>query len=269
MIDETLFSPDAPMNVGRRFTHDCTNKSDKRLIITRIPQGWKYYCHGCHEKGVRFTRELSPSEWKAWQSASTQVVQEHTSVYKVELPHGFTRDIPAIGLAWLYKYDLSDEEIGYYGFGYSPRLNRVILPVYRGNDLVYWQGRNLGEVTDRNPKYMNVKALGRRDIYFEAPGIPERLTNACVVVEDIISSVKVGRQLDCFGLLYAYVPDDLIRQLSSAYEKVILWLDPDKFMRMMKQVTRYRTLGMNVVMVQSNHDPKFYTDDEISEKLEV
>ena len=269
MIDESLFNPGAPLNVGRRFTHDCSNKLDKCLIVTRISQGFKYYCHRCKEKGVRFTKELSPSEWKAWQNASKKVVPEHTAVYKVELPHGFTRDIPATGLGWLYEYDLSDEEIGYYGFGYSPLLNRVILPVYRGNDLVYWQGRNLGEVTDRNPKYMNVKAFGRKDVYFEAPGIPERLTNACVVVEDILSAVKVGRQLDCFGLLYAYIPDTLIRQLSYAYDKVILWLDPDKAMRMLRKVLGYRAMGMNVVMVESGQDPKFYTDDEISEKLEV
>ncbi len=89
------------------------------------------------------------------------------------------------------------------------------------------------------------------------------------MVEDILSAIRVGNHLPTLGLLYAYIPNDLIYALTQAYDKIILWLDPDKHGRMMGRVKLYRTMGLNVVMSRSNKDPKFYTDTEIMDKLEV
>lgn len=270
MIPEELFRLDAPLHVGYRHQHDCPVNpgKDRCLIITRVPRGWKYYCHRCGAKGVRYTDGLSPDQFLKWQESVKRDVKENNAVAKVELPHKFTTDIPAHGLAWLYKYDLHDPEIAYYNIGYSPLLDRVITPVYRDGQLVYWQGRNLGKITDTNPKYMNVKAMGRKDIYFEVSD-RDNPTDDVVLVEDVISTIRVGRHIDTFGLLYAYIPTTLIMYLFTQYDRVILWLDPDKLNRMVRQVNRFRSFGMNVVMIRADQDPKFYSDEEITEKLEV
>ena len=111
MIPEICFNPTAPMNQGVRWRHDCSTKSDLPLIVTRVPQGWKFYCHRCKEKGTKRTDLLSPAEFRLWQSSQNQPVQENRTVEKVELPAGFTRKIPDQGLAWLYSYDLTDDDI--------------------------------------------------------------------------------------------------------------------------------------------------------------
>jgi hypothetical protein len=267
MIDDKYFSSDMQQHRGYRYEHDCPTGAgrDRPLVVTRIATGWKWFCHRCGEKGIKWAKGLSPKEWLKFNKA--REVAENNVVAKVKLPHGMTKEIPAAGLAWLYKYGLNDDDISYYGIEYSDTLNRVVLPVYDGNmKLVYYQARNLGEVTDKSPKYMNVKARGRKDIYFEvAP--PERKTESVVVVEDILSGIRVGKQMDTYGLLNAYIPDDLIFGLAKVYPETILWLDPDKWDRMLKRTRRFRSLGLNVKMVRVNQDPKYYTDDEIGEIL--
>jgi hypothetical protein len=271
MIPEIVFNPTAPMHQGIRWAHDCSNKSDLPLIVTRVPSGWKFYCHRCGEKGGRSTFNLSPSEYKQWQSSRNELVQENRTVKDIELPAGFTRTIPDIGLAWLYSYDLTDEDINGFGIGYSPVLNRVIMPVYNdNNELVYWQGRGLRPpyIPGKNPKYMNIKAAGRDNIYFKAQWSEEE-TETVVMVEDIISTIRVSHVMDTYGLLYAYIPDSLVMELASKYESIIFWLDPDKWNRMLGRVKRWRSFGINVRSIRSDQDPKFYTDDEIVDHLEV
>lgn len=113
---------------------------------------------------------------------------------------------------------------------------------------------------------MNVKARGRQDIYFKVTP-PERKTDKVVIVEDILSGIRVGKIKDSYGLLNAYIPDDLIFGLAKVYPLIVLWLDPDKWDRMLKRTKRFRSLGLNVKMVRVNQDPKFYTDDEIGQTI--
>jgi DNA primase len=267
MIDDKFFSMDMQQHRGYRFEHDCPTGAgrDRPLVVTRIDTGWKWFCHRCGEKGVKWAKGLSPKEWLKFNKA--REVQENSVVSKVHWPHGMTSEIPAVGLAWLYKYGITDTDIDTFGIGYSTTLNRVVLPVHDDNgELVYYQARNLGEVTDKSPKYMNVKARNRTDIYFKISN-PDMAQEQVVIVEDILSAIRVGKQFDSRGLLNAYIPDDLIFALAKVYPETILWLDPDKWDRMLNRTRRFRSLGLNVKMVRVNQDPKFYTDVEIGEIL--
>jgi DNA primase len=268
MIDDKHFSNDMRKHVGYRFEHDCPTGAgrDRPLVVTRIETGWKWFCHRCGEKGVKWAKGLSPKEWLKFNKA--REVQENTTVSKVTLPHGWTKHIPAVGLAWLYKYGLNDDDIAYYGIGYSTTLNRVVLPVYDDlGKLLYYQARNLGAITEKSPKYMNVKARGRKDIYFKVMDHDFHNRKRVILVEDILSGIRVGKQEDVVALLNAYIPDDLIFDLSKHYKTIILWLDPDKWDRMLSRTRRFRSLGLNVKMIRVNQDPKYYTNEEIRQTL--
>ena len=114
---------------------------------------------------------------------------------------------------------------------------------------------------------MNVKAKGRDDVFFWV--LNDRFYHQILLVEDILSAIKVGRKSDCVALLYAYIPDKLVMNLAEQYEEIVFWLDPDKWNRMLGRVNRWRSFGVNVRCIRSNQDPKYYNDDEIIEKLEV
>ncbi len=79
--------------------------------------------------------------------------------------------------------------------------------------------------------------------------------------------IRVGCPLEYVALLYAYVPDPLVLNLSKHYQDILLWLDPDKWDRMLRRVNRYQSLGINVRCIRANQDPKFYSLDEIEEKI--
>jgi hypothetical protein len=54
---------------------------------------------------------------------------------------------------------------------------------------------------ETNPKYINVKARGRDDVYFWAVNYHNE-SDMIVLVEDIISAVRVSKVRDSVGLLY-------------------------------------------------------------------
>ena len=263
-LPDEFFDIEAPMFVGKRFVHPgCSDGKDRALVVTRTEYGWKWYCHRCCQGGTYTTSSLSPKQYLRWQETSE--IKPDNTVEDVVLPPDFSSEIPPDGLTWLYQYGIDNRDILEYKFGYSRTLHRVILPVYKLGELVYFQARTLGRVDRKtNPKYLNVKAAGRKDIYFD----PGRSTNdKIVLVEDIISTIKVNRVVDAMGLLYAYIPEDLIMRLKPYYKEIVLWLDRDKWTRMTKKVFRLRQLNVNVRMILSEKDPKFYTEDEIVERI--
>jgi 5S rRNA maturation endonuclease (ribonuclease M5) len=132
--------------------------------------------------------------------------------------------------------------------------------VYQKDELVFWQGRLLRDPSPGHPKYSNQFQAGRLGVYFTVEDIKgERV----VVVEDILSAIRVGKVCDCYALLSAHVSDAMIFALKAKYKEVMLWLDPDKAEKMTKWVMRYRSFGVNVRSIKTNRDPKFYNEDSL------
>ena len=263
-IPEEFFDPEAPMGLGQRHRHPgCCDGKDRALVITRFDRGWLWKCHRCQEKGVKWLEGISPSRYVKWQQSIN--VKPVVTAKDIELPLDFTYDIPSKGMGWLYSNNLTDSDIKKWQIGYSPTLGRVILPVYQQDELVYWQGRFLGTPDKvKNPKYTNVFKQGRDSIYFWNL---EADTKEIVMVEDIISAINVGHICNTVGLLYAYVPDDLVMKLSVRYSPVIMWLDWDKNNRVLGRLKRYRSMGINVKAIMTRLDPKTYDDDYIHDQI--
>ncbi len=86
-------------------------------------------------------------------------------------------------------------------------------------------------------------------------------------MEDILSAIKVGHTCNAVGLLYAYVPDDLVLKLATNYREIILWLDWDKNDRVIDKVKRFKAFGINCRSVMTRLDPKQYDDGFIYNKI--
>jgi DNA primase len=186
------------------------------------------------------------------------------------LPHDCTPDISARGLVWLFRSGITTEEIEAYRICYSPSLNRVILPVYdRSGALIYWQGRYLGDAkADGERKYTNQWQASRELTYFMTE--THRLDRTIVLVEDILSAIKVGRVTNSVALLFATIPSRLVRLLvEDGYRRIVLWLDPDKAEYTARQLMRLRSFNYPVRRVYSPRDPKCYSDWEIREFLKI
>lgn len=264
---EKFLNLNAPMDVAIRQPYCPFCEPDKvtshGFVVTRRRNGFSMWCHRCHTKywipikspsSSAILNELHKRAADTKQSAS--VVTR-----KVTLPSDFTTDIPASGLLWLRTYGVGEDEIRKYRFGYSPRLDRLILPVFRDGELVFWQGRNLSSDTTR-PKYMNVRSQ-RSDIVL----FVNNHTSKVVLVEDILSCLAVARAgVSAVALLGSYVKMDLLRDVlvDTDIECIKVWLDPDKRQEACKYAKQLRALGYSASpVILAEQDPKTYKPLEV------
>lgn len=261
---EEYFDTEAPLYVPMRFLHDCSKGKDPCLIVTRHPTHWKYFCHRCGLKGMRKVDNLPPGEVvKLWNANRIYKNKPEQETPDVRLPGDFTNDIVMYtpkGYAWLLQYGITDEEISLYNIGYSPYYKRIIFPVYQEDELVYWQGRLING-DDEGPKWLNIKKKGRENIYFYAPCLADKKIGGVVLVEDIVSAIKIARVAESIALLGSYIPDKLLLSLKDRI--VFIWLDEDKRLSAMKNVLRFNSVGIKVKLRVTKKDPKCYEEEGI------
>jgi hypothetical protein len=88
------------------------------------------------------------------------------------------------------------------------------------------------------------------------------------LVEDIVSAIKVSRHARAIALLGSYVREELVLWLQQVKKvrpnvKILLWLDPDKYSESHRISARLRGLGLPVVTVATDQDPKEESDATI------
>jgi len=262
--DESCFDPNTPLDLPVRYVHEgCSKGGDKTLVVTRVPTGWVYDCHRCKMHGIKNLGGASAGTVAKF--ATDALSPPAPFVTEVKLP---TRTEPELLIqtlaeAWLAKAGMTEKDFNDYQLYYSG--NRLVFPIYRCNtsEPIFWQSRGFlpGE-----EKWLNQKLHGRGDIFFE----PLQQPGTCyvVLVEDMISAIKVGRVANCIGLLGSYIPDKLILDLDKVYKRIIIWLDSDKLgYAFLRRVERYQQFGLNVSGIYTKQDPKWYSESEISNRV--
>ncbi len=202
------------------------------------------YCFSCHKKWIDKPRK----------SLQTKLETELPLV--LQIPEDtITTGLPDKAKLWLYKYHMTQELWEKYHIGYSAAFDRVILPVYGSEweGLVYYQARALFKTKQ---KYLN-------------PSVPKRLFYSkleqsalfIVLVEDIISAIRVGETCYAIALLGKTLP---VKDLTFlAKKQIFIWLDKDAYAEAIKLQKRLTQLGCNVKIISTTNDPKCYTDAEI------
>ena len=263
---EKYFDVGSILYYPERHHCKCSEGKDPCLIVTRFTTHWKFYCHRCGMSGIKKIGDLPPEEVvKLWHSNRISKDRGRQVVKQMRLPEDVTNDIHTYAMSeylWLQTAGITDEEIVKYNICYSPYFERVIFPVYdRDDKLIYWQGR---KVVGDGPKWLNVKLMGREDIYFEVDHqirYPKGKAVGVVIVEDIISAIIVGRTCSSLALLGSYIPDSLILYLKDRV--VYIWLDKDKQGDAVKHFMRLQSHGIKAKLRVTKRDPKHYSEDDI------
>ena len=86
-----------------------------------------------------------------------------------------------------------------------------------------------------------------------------------MIVEDILSAIKVGRVSNSISLLGAYIQDSLA--LSLRGYTIYIWLDSNKYTESLKYLRRFRSFGIDCRIIHTDKDPKCYDTLEIEERL--
>lgn len=160
-----------------------------------------------------------------------------------------TNDIPQEAMQWLLKYNITEKEIKKYKISWSP-LKILVLIISKS----YWQGRNFGF---GNQKY---KSNGIKPLKKYGSG------NTLVLVEDVLSAIKIARTEDYSGvpLLGSSLSKEHELRLIKNYDTIYVWLDRDKAKNAVKIKNRLRELGITSKAIITPLDPKEYNETEIN-----
>lgn len=147
-------------------------------------------------------------------------------------------------LEWLNSYDLTEQEKML--FKYDRNHSHLC---YEDGDFL--NARNFGE----GPKYLS-EGLKPYSILGEGTTL--------VLVEDIISAIKVSRVTACMCLFGSSIPLD---RVPLEYKRLIIWLDADKTLESFKYCMKFRELGISCGILQTNQDPKCYCTEFIQKHI--
>ncbi len=171
-------------------------------------------------------------------------------------------------LKWLRGYHVTDDLIYKYSIA-ETKDNSIITPVISPNDgkVVMYQRRWF------DPR--RIMTYGNKQ-----PFIVSSLGNfkTLVIVEDFISSIRVGEIVDCYCMFGTSIHYQRLSDLVKTYDTIIIWADGDGpgqraaiklselLNKLIYQETRKRSFALLkkiVRNVSTEYDPKCYTNTEI------
>jgi Zn ribbon nucleic-acid-binding protein len=176
---------------------------------------------------------------------------------KYALPSDCSDYIPAVALAWLDKYEISQEDILEHKFKWSDSKELLIFPIYREDyNLVMWQGRYFGQ-NKRHPKYIT---RGQRQEVLHILGIDKG--NRLVFTEDLISAIKISKIAPAMPLWGSHISATLLSRIYKIFPKTAIWLDSDKY----KEAIKFQMIASqfgDCRLMYSTNDPKCYSIYEL------
>jgi hypothetical protein len=169
-------------------------------------------------------------------------------------------------LDWVHQYDLFVPDLLKHNVRWSPRREQLLYIFYgEPNEVVLWQARNFKFGTKHKDRFYTAGTPEK----VIATYTPEQGENeTAVIVEDCISAIKLSKSgrtgIPCFG---SAMSDGKIARLCKMYEKIFVWLDPDKFKEATKISKKIQMLGSNSRVIHTQYDPKEYSIIEINARL--
>jgi hypothetical protein len=189
----------------------------------------------------------------------------------LSLPDDSTLSLPPCAYNWLTKYitgkEIRDNRFVWSDkgipFGTNMYSECLIMPVYDpyGNLLLY-QARHFGG-DDSLPKYFT---KGRPDEVLHILGKNE---GPVVLVEDLISAIKVSRVQRSMPLFGSNLSLSTCGRLATITDSLIIWLDNDKLREAHRLARRYSTFFTSIEVISTTSDPKETEPDVVLSSREV
>lgn len=210
---------------------------------------------GLDRKGNNLARYTDGSAW-----CFSCSYKERATIFRGEgkkipkpIPE-LSEEMPVKNKNWLLQY-LNQNEIDKY-FKYSESHDGHVFTHMEPDGGMFWEVRCV------DPK--KVTSGGHKPQIFLGSG------QHLVIVEDIVSAIKVARQYRAMPLFGAHMQNDWIVKIAKnrTIGQVTYWLDHDKKQQALEYV-RKTILFRPTNVVFTENDPKDYTDAEIREFLGI
>ena len=209
------------------------------------------YCFGCgYHTRDNFKPNFSPKT----------ITSEADSYY---MPADISTDIDFKAMAWLQKEcHFTIDDIISNTILWSVMYKWLIFPVNLNGQTLGFQARNFNEA--KNYKWytkFNKKDLLK--IYSKTETV-----QSLVLVEDIISAIRVGNITPCAPIFGARISDNFLLKIKRLpVSNLVIWLDADKRREALQYAKRARDFGINTTCISTRIDPKAHTNQQLKELL--
>jgi hypothetical protein len=182
----------------------------------------------------------------------------------LELPKDFDYYLPKIALDWISQYGLTGTELRRNKIGWSDTCESIIFPVFDETGcLKMYQQRYFG-ASDKQPKYITV---GNKGDLIHLPDPVKHDT--IVVVEDMVSAIKVSRVTNCMPLLGNTLSIPVAMKLRLRFKRARVWLDANMMQKSVRTSLTLSVLGLPTTTIFTDKDPKEYAVSDIRGFVDV
>ncbi len=187
-----------------------------------------------------------------------------TELQEITFPSDIQETLPEKAVRWVRKYGITQYELSKAKALWSEFRQLLIFPIRRNSALVGWIGRYFGD--GNYPKWIIKGNFKNEPFVLSAP----KTTSTLVLVEDMISAIKVSRYTDAAPLFGATISiSNMLRYINLPYTRIVFWLDPDKQKEMLVFARCMSLFAKDIDVVFSSGDPKEHDDKEIKQHLNL
>lgn len=242
----------------------CQADHEHKFSVRRTAQGYLYSCFRakCGESGFvrdngHYVARNTPKE-----------VEEHKSYDRA----GYFTSISQQDFNFFVEQwgvDIRDKRLyitvdGEYAFAIlGPKGNRKGWHIRQPR----WKGvkcHRLGAPGPKGMTYMDEKGTSKLAWF-----VNKEHNDTLILVEDLVSAMKVAKYRTCGALLGASLTQASVQEIrESGVTKVVVWLDPDAKSSGLDILTKHGLSLPNVMAISTDEDPKDTSDDDIKAILE-
>ncbi len=184
----------------------------------------------------------------------------------VNLPFDATASLPKFATNFLTGYGIYSSDWFRFGIKWSQNANALIFPVYNNNEKVCLY--QLRSFLPHTPKWMTIgKVAEVCSVFKPTESVIQIDKDLVVIVEDFLSAIKVAKVANAVPLFGASLAQKKAVHLAKKFDKLIIWLDADKYGKAVEYKERYQSLFKFVYVIRSHKDPKDYMEYQISSNI--
>lgn len=260
-----------PLRVGGKIRHNhvahhCSGSSDA-AILSRDKDGYYYYCFRCGGRG----HLRDAAYFAAPRAPSSAVATSEPRSVKCP-PDDATTEWhawPSEVRGWLSDAHVSTVIARDAGMVWSDKQAALWIPV-RQHSLIT-TGCKLAGYVERhfNPKRYYARTDDKDSFYGYYVAKESKKPDTVVLVEDVVSAIRVSEVLDCISIMGVHPKPAMIEAvLKNGYRNAIVFLDGDNpTVKMKARQIGKRLPFVNTKIVETGSDPKSYTTDELDKLL--
>lgn len=254
------------LTCGGRTRVKCC-RGDASMLVSHSIQCVSWYCFRCKDAGYEPHGVQSIEEIHRRTKEYRESLREAPGLV---LPDDYTTEVPAHAAVWYLSKGISYELALQHQIGFTPALDRVVIPVWEDTWREDIAGEQLVNVQLRawqdgiKPKYITPGGYKFPHAMFwnlQSAG------DAVVITEDVLSAIKVGRDYPATSTLGTNLSSPRAWKVSQRFKEAYLWYDGDKPGRTAAKagIAQLELMGVKAYNIHTDKDPKAYNRQQVHE----